>query len=214
MTGLVPTCGACGVRLASSGRCVLCERVAGSSDAVEQARRPFQITFGPPPVAPAPPPPPQTSAGPEPTSRPRSNMGARAGRAVTAGDPVRVASISKLVTAIGVMRLVEAGVLRARERQVGLAVEPCRQLLLQEDLDSLRASRTFAREREQDLADVEGIADVRQRERGVLGGDHMSLPAVEVRALPPERLAPLIGPERAEPDHAEAEVPGGARRSQ
>ncbi len=32
-----------------------------------------------------------------------------AGRRVTAGDPVRVASISKLVTAIGVMRLVEAG---------------------------------------------------------------------------------------------------------
>jgi CubicO group peptidase (beta-lactamase class C family) len=31
------------------------------------------------------------------------------GRKVTAGDPVRVASISKLVTAIGVMRLVEAG---------------------------------------------------------------------------------------------------------
>lgn len=33
------------------------------------------------------------------------------GRKVTAGDPVRVASISKLVTAIGVMRLVEAGTL-------------------------------------------------------------------------------------------------------
>ncbi|MGH8085096.1 MAG: serine hydrolase domain-containing protein [Lysobacter sp.] len=33
------------------------------------------------------------------------------GRAVTAGDPVRIASISKLVTAIGVMRLVEAGTL-------------------------------------------------------------------------------------------------------
>lgn len=32
-----------------------------------------------------------------------------AGRKVTAGDPVRVASISKLVTAIGVMRLVEQG---------------------------------------------------------------------------------------------------------
>lgn len=32
-----------------------------------------------------------------------------AGREVTAGDPVRVASISKLVTAIGVMRLVEEG---------------------------------------------------------------------------------------------------------
>lgn len=32
-----------------------------------------------------------------------------AGRAVTADDPVRVASISKLVTALGVMRLVEAG---------------------------------------------------------------------------------------------------------
>jgi CubicO group peptidase (beta-lactamase class C family) len=31
------------------------------------------------------------------------------GRRVTAGDPVRVASISKLVTTIGVMRLVEAG---------------------------------------------------------------------------------------------------------
>jgi CubicO group peptidase (beta-lactamase class C family) len=31
------------------------------------------------------------------------------GRRVSAGDPVRVASISKLVTAIGVMRLVEAG---------------------------------------------------------------------------------------------------------
>lgn len=34
-----------------------------------------------------------------------------AGRRVTAGDPVRVASISKLVVAIGVMRLVEAGTL-------------------------------------------------------------------------------------------------------
>jgi CubicO group peptidase (beta-lactamase class C family) len=33
------------------------------------------------------------------------------GRAVTADDPVRVASISKLVTAIGVMRLVEQGLL-------------------------------------------------------------------------------------------------------
>jgi len=33
------------------------------------------------------------------------------GRAVTADDPVRVASISKLVVAIGVMRLVEAGTL-------------------------------------------------------------------------------------------------------
>lgn len=33
------------------------------------------------------------------------------GRSVTADDPVRVASISKLVVAIGVMRLVEAGVL-------------------------------------------------------------------------------------------------------
>lgn len=33
----------------------------------------------------------------------------RTGRRVTADDPVRVASISKLVTAIGVMRLVEAG---------------------------------------------------------------------------------------------------------
>lgn len=32
-----------------------------------------------------------------------------AGRRVTADDPVRIASISKLVTAIGVMRLVEAG---------------------------------------------------------------------------------------------------------
>jgi CubicO group peptidase (beta-lactamase class C family) len=31
------------------------------------------------------------------------------GRRVTAGDPVRIASISKLVTTIGVMRLVEAG---------------------------------------------------------------------------------------------------------
>lgn len=31
------------------------------------------------------------------------------GRKVSAGDPVRIASISKLVTAIGVMRLVEAG---------------------------------------------------------------------------------------------------------
>jgi CubicO group peptidase (beta-lactamase class C family) len=31
------------------------------------------------------------------------------GRKATAGDPVRIASISKLVTAIGVMRLVEAG---------------------------------------------------------------------------------------------------------
>lgn len=34
-----------------------------------------------------------------------------AGRAVTADDPVRVASISKLVVAIGAMRLVEAGLL-------------------------------------------------------------------------------------------------------
>lgn len=34
-----------------------------------------------------------------------------AGRAISADDPVRVASISKLVTAIGVMRLVEAGTL-------------------------------------------------------------------------------------------------------
>lgn len=33
------------------------------------------------------------------------------GRRVTAGDPVRIASISKLVTSIGVMRLVEAGTL-------------------------------------------------------------------------------------------------------
>ncbi len=33
------------------------------------------------------------------------------GRAVTADDPVRIASISKLVTALGVMRLVDAGVL-------------------------------------------------------------------------------------------------------
>ena len=33
------------------------------------------------------------------------------GRQVTAGDPVRIASISKLVTTIGVMRLVEAGIL-------------------------------------------------------------------------------------------------------
>src|SRR5690606_18547203 len=32
-----------------------------------------------------------------------------AGRRLTAGDPVRIASISKLVTALGVMRLVEAG---------------------------------------------------------------------------------------------------------
>src|SRR5690606_29716795 len=31
------------------------------------------------------------------------------GRRITAGDPVRIASISKLVTTIGVMRLVEAG---------------------------------------------------------------------------------------------------------
>ena len=36
---------------------------------------------------------------------------AATGRAVTADDPVRIASISKLVTAIGVMRLVEQGVL-------------------------------------------------------------------------------------------------------
>lgn len=34
-----------------------------------------------------------------------------ANRAVTADDPVRIASISKLVTALGVMRLVDAGVL-------------------------------------------------------------------------------------------------------
>lgn len=33
------------------------------------------------------------------------------GRAVTVDDPVRVASISKLVTALGVMRLVDAGAL-------------------------------------------------------------------------------------------------------
>jgi CubicO group peptidase (beta-lactamase class C family) len=36
---------------------------------------------------------------------------AATGRTVTADDPVRIASISKLVTAIGVMRLVEQGVL-------------------------------------------------------------------------------------------------------
>ena len=36
---------------------------------------------------------------------------AASGRRITAGDPVRVASISKLVTAIGVMRLVEQGTL-------------------------------------------------------------------------------------------------------
>ena len=36
---------------------------------------------------------------------------AASGRAVTADDPVRIASISKLVVAIGVMRLVEQGVL-------------------------------------------------------------------------------------------------------
>lgn len=33
----------------------------------------------------------------------------RSGRLVTAGDPVRIASISKLVVALGVMRMVEAG---------------------------------------------------------------------------------------------------------
>jgi CubicO group peptidase (beta-lactamase class C family) len=38
-----------------------------------------------------------------------------AGRAVTADDPVRVASISKLVTAIAVLRLVEAGTLSLDE---------------------------------------------------------------------------------------------------
>src|SRR3546814_8665243 len=37
------------------------------------------------------------------------------GRKVTAGDPVRIASISQLVTTIGVMRLVEAGKLRSEE---------------------------------------------------------------------------------------------------
>lgn len=39
----------------------------------------------------------------------RGHADLAAGRAVTADDPVRVASISKLVVAIGVMRLVEAG---------------------------------------------------------------------------------------------------------
>ena len=33
----------------------------------------------------------------------------RSGRAVTPGDPARVASVSKLVVAVGVMKLVEAG---------------------------------------------------------------------------------------------------------
>ena len=39
----------------------------------------------------------------------RGHADLAAGRAVTADDPVRVASISKLVVAIGVMRMVEAG---------------------------------------------------------------------------------------------------------
>src|SRR3546814_11512465 len=47
------------------------------------------------------------------------------GRRVTAGDPVRIASISKLVTAIGVMRLVEAGKLD----QIGRA--SCRERVCQ-----------------------------------------------------------------------------------
>ena len=45
------------------------------------------------------------------TSRTAGLADAAAGREVTADDPVRVASISKLVVAIGVMRLVEAGTL-------------------------------------------------------------------------------------------------------
>lgn len=45
------------------------------------------------------------------SSRAQGLADVAAGRAVTADDPVRVASISKLVVAIGVMRLVEAGTL-------------------------------------------------------------------------------------------------------
>src|SRR3546814_13320454 len=41
----------------------------------------------------------------------------RSGRRVSAGDPVRIASISKLVIAIGVMRLVEAGKLDLRSEE-------------------------------------------------------------------------------------------------
>jgi CubicO group peptidase (beta-lactamase class C family) len=48
------------------------------------------------------------------------------GRKVTAGDPVRVASISKLVTAIGVMRLVENGKLDLDADVSGLLGWPLR----------------------------------------------------------------------------------------
>src|SRR5690606_20645442 len=49
-----------------------------------------------------------------------------AGRRVNAGDPVRIASISKLVTAIGVMRLVEAGKLDLDADAGGLLGFPLR----------------------------------------------------------------------------------------
>ena len=48
------------------------------------------------------------------------------GRPVTADDPVRIASISKLVTAIGVMRLVEAGTLDLDADVSGLLGWPLR----------------------------------------------------------------------------------------
>src|SRR5690606_5950121 len=49
-----------------------------------------------------------------------------AGRRVSADDPVRIASISKLVTAIGVMRLVEAGKLDLDADAGGLLGFPLR----------------------------------------------------------------------------------------
>ena len=45
------------------------------------------------------------------------------GRAVTADQPVRVASISKLVVALAVMRLVEAGTLVKRKQPL-LEIDP------------------------------------------------------------------------------------------
>ena len=45
----------------------------------------------------------------------------QSGRRVTADDPVRVASVSKMVVAIGVMKLVEAGKLDLDQRRLALA---------------------------------------------------------------------------------------------
>ncbi|WP_448659316.1 serine hydrolase domain-containing protein [Sphingomonas sp. CJ99] len=52
------------------------------------------------------------------TERAHGLADARTGRALTADDPVRVASISKIVVALGVMRMVEAGQLDL-DRDVG-----------------------------------------------------------------------------------------------